>query len=175
MTRVLSWFWPGPYVQQGHYIALHCGACRGVLQARRERRLVLQVPEVVIEASANIGVRGERRVSVTIISVYPPLRLGDCPPFIGQGEGNLQACCTILPTCRGMASSAAELTTVLVNLAPVEASWRVLCSYRSNFEGSSVEVGRPAAACRPTRGWSQREIVRSTVAGVAASYPRALQ
>jgi hypothetical protein len=39
----------------GHCIALHRGACRGVLQARRERRLVLQVPEVLIEASANIG------------------------------------------------------------------------------------------------------------------------
>jgi hypothetical protein len=24
-----------------HYIALHCGACRGVLQVKRERRLVL--------------------------------------------------------------------------------------------------------------------------------------
>jgi hypothetical protein len=29
-----------------HCIALHHGACRGVLQARRERRLILQVPEV---------------------------------------------------------------------------------------------------------------------------------
>jgi hypothetical protein len=38
----------------GHCIALHRGACRGVLQARRDRRLVLQVPEVLIEASANI-------------------------------------------------------------------------------------------------------------------------
>jgi hypothetical protein len=44
-----------------------------------------------------------------------------------------------------MASSATELTTVLANLAPVEASWRVLCPYRSDFEGSSVEVGiRPS-------------------------------
>jgi hypothetical protein len=39
----------------GHYIALHHGACIGVLQARRERRLVLQVPEVLNEASAKIG------------------------------------------------------------------------------------------------------------------------
>jgi hypothetical protein len=29
-----------------HYIALHRGACRGELQARRERRRGLQVPEV---------------------------------------------------------------------------------------------------------------------------------
>jgi hypothetical protein len=28
-------------VCSGHYIVLHRGACRGVLQARRERRLVL--------------------------------------------------------------------------------------------------------------------------------------
>jgi hypothetical protein len=29
-----------------HYIPSHCGACRGGLQARRERRPGLQVPEV---------------------------------------------------------------------------------------------------------------------------------
>jgi hypothetical protein len=42
----------------GHYIAVHRCACRG-LQARRERRLVLQVPEVLTEASANIVVKVE--------------------------------------------------------------------------------------------------------------------
>jgi hypothetical protein len=47
------------------------------------------------------------------------------------------------PTCGGMASSAAELMSVLANLALVGASWRVLCPYRSDFEGSGVEVGRP--------------------------------
>jgi hypothetical protein len=49
------------------------------------------------------------------------------------------------PTCGGMASSAAELTAALVNPAPVEALWCVLCSYRSGFEGGGVVVGRPAA------------------------------
>jgi hypothetical protein len=39
-----------------------------------------------------------------------------------------------------------ELTAFLANPAPVEASWRVLCSYRSGFEGGGVVVGRPAAA-----------------------------
>jgi hypothetical protein len=29
-----------------HCIALHHGACRGALQARRERKRILQVPEV---------------------------------------------------------------------------------------------------------------------------------
>jgi hypothetical protein len=40
-----------------------------------------------------------------------------------------------------MANSAAELTVVLVNPAPVEASWFVLCPYRSGFEGGDVAVG----------------------------------
>jgi hypothetical protein len=58
----------------GHYIALHRGACRGVLQARRERRLVLQVPEVMIEASANIMVKAE---SVGVIAIHrPPVARG---------------------------------------------------------------------------------------------------
>jgi hypothetical protein len=70
-----------------HYIASHCGACRGVLQARRERRLVLQVPKVLIEASANIRVRGERRVSVPFVHVCRPLQLGDCPSFYRPRRG----------------------------------------------------------------------------------------
>jgi hypothetical protein len=49
------------------------------------------------------------------------------------------------PTCGGVASSAMELTAVLANPAPVEVSWRILCSYRSGFEGGGVVVGRPAA------------------------------
>jgi hypothetical protein len=80
----------------GHCIALHRGACRGVLQAMRERRLVLQVPEVLIEASANIGVKGERRVSVPFVSVSSPCGWGTAPHFIGQGESSLQACRAIL-------------------------------------------------------------------------------
>jgi hypothetical protein len=43
--------------------------------------------------------------------------------------------------CGGMANSAAELTAVLANPAPFEASWCVLCSYRSGFEGGGVAVG----------------------------------
>jgi hypothetical protein len=50
------------------------------------------------------------------------------------------------PMCGSMASSAMELTAVLANPAPAEASWQVLCSYRSDFEGGSVVVGRPAVA-----------------------------
>jgi hypothetical protein len=50
----------------GHYIALHRGACRGGLQAWRARRPGLQVPEVFIEAGANIVVKAE---SVCVITV----------------------------------------------------------------------------------------------------------
>jgi hypothetical protein len=79
------------------------------------------------------------------------------------------------PTCGGVASSATELTTVLANLAPVGASWRVLCSYRSGFEGGGVEVGCPTVARGPARGRRQRRSVRGTVAGMATSRPRVFQ
>jgi hypothetical protein len=57
-----------------HYIALHRGARRGWLQARQERRSGLQVPEVLIEASANIMVKAE---SVQMIAICcPPVARG---------------------------------------------------------------------------------------------------
>jgi hypothetical protein len=52
-----------------HYIALHRGACRGGLQARRERKRILQAPEVLIEASANIMAKAE---SVWVSAVCRP-------------------------------------------------------------------------------------------------------
>jgi hypothetical protein len=77
----------------GHYIALHCGACRGGLQAWWERRPGLQVPEVSIEASQYRGEGGKR-----VCDCYPsfPYGWGVALPFIGQGESDLQACRTIL-------------------------------------------------------------------------------
>jgi hypothetical protein len=82
VTLGLSWFRPGAVclagVCSGHYIALHRGACRAGLQAKRERRSGFQVPEVLIEASANIMVRAE---SEQVSAVRRPLRLGDCPSF----------------------------------------------------------------------------------------------
>jgi hypothetical protein len=79
----------------GHYIALHHGARRWGLQAWWERRSGLQVPEVLIEASANIVVKAE---SVRAIAIHRrvPRGWGIALPFIGQGESNLQACHTIL-------------------------------------------------------------------------------
>jgi hypothetical protein len=89
----------------GHYIALHRGACGGGLQERRERRPGLQVPEVLIEASANIVVKTERvRVSAPC---RPPCGWGTAPPFIGQGGGSLQSRCTVSSMCGGVAYSAA--------------------------------------------------------------------
>jgi hypothetical protein len=71
-----------------HYIALHRGARRGGLQAWRERRPGLQVPEVLIKASANIVVKAE---SVRVFAIPPRLFCGwgIALPFIGQGESNL--------------------------------------------------------------------------------------
>jgi hypothetical protein len=85
VTLGLSWFRPGSVrpvgVCSGHYIAVHRSACRGKLQARRERRLVLQVSGVLIEANANIVVKVE---SVRVSAVRrPPCSQGTVPPFIG--------------------------------------------------------------------------------------------
>jgi hypothetical protein len=55
-----------------------------------------------------------------------------------------------------MASSATELTAVLVNPGPVVASWRVPCSYRSGFEGGGIVVDRPTAVRGLIRGYRQR-------------------
>jgi hypothetical protein len=78
VTLILSWFRPGavrPAVMcSGHYIALHCGARKGGLQVRRERRSDLQVPEVLIEASANIVAKVE---SVCVFAIRHPPWLGD--------------------------------------------------------------------------------------------------
>jgi hypothetical protein len=63
-------------VCSGHYIASHRGARRGGLQAWRERRPDLQVPEVLIEAGANIVVKAE---SVWVIAVRLPPAAGGLP------------------------------------------------------------------------------------------------
>jgi hypothetical protein len=142
-------------VCSGHYIASHRGARRGGLQAWRERRPGLQVPEVLTEASANIVVKAE---SMSVISIRPPLRLGDRPSFYRPRREHFTCVPHYFPTCGGVASSAMELTVVLANPAPVGASWRVLCSYRSSFEGGGVVVGCPAAARGPVRGCRQRGV-----------------
>jgi hypothetical protein len=104
-----------------------------------------------------------------------PLRLGDRPSFYRPRRGRFTGAPHYSSTCGGMASSATELTTVLANLVPVVASWRVLCPNRSGFEGGDVAVGCPAVARGPSRGGHPRGPVRGTVAGMAMSRPRALQ
>jgi hypothetical protein len=74
-----------------------------------------------------------------------------------------------------MASSAMELTAVLPNPAPVDASWGALYPYGSGFEGGGVVVGRPVTAAGRFEGFVNGGPVRGTVVVVATSCPRALQ
>jgi hypothetical protein len=105
----------------------------------------------------------------------PPPRLGDCPSFYRPRREQFTCVPHCFPTCAGVASSATELTVVLANPAPVGVSGRVLCSYRSGFEGGGAVVGRPAAAAGRFEGAVNGASVRDTVAVVATSCPRALQ
>jgi hypothetical protein len=78
-----------------------------------------------------------------VIAVRHPVSpwLVDCPSFYRPRREQFTCMPHYFLTCGGMASSAMELTAVLANPAPVEASWCVLYSYRSGFEGGSVAVG----------------------------------
>jgi hypothetical protein len=161
-------------VCSGHCIASHRGARRGGLQAWWERRPGLQVPEVLIEASANIVEKAE---SAWVIAVRRPVssQLGDCPSFYRPRREQFTCVPHYFPTRGSMASSAAELTVVLANPALVEASWRVLCSYRSGFEGGGIVVGCLAAVVGRFEGAVNGGFVRGTVAVVATSCPRSPQ
>jgi hypothetical protein len=162
-------------VCSGHCIVLHRGAPRGGLQAWRERRPGLQIPGVWIETSANIVARVE---SVCVIAVRCRVlspAAGGRPSFYRPRRGRFIGVPHYSPTCGGMASSAVELTTVLANLAPVVASWLVLCPNRSGFEGGGVVVGRPVVIHGQAREGRLGRLVRGTAAGIAASCPRALQ
>jgi hypothetical protein len=74
-TRSLSWFRPGPYVQQkcARGTVLLCTGVPvvGRLQARRERRRGLQVPGEVIEASSDVV--GELRRVCVLFDVRSPM------------------------------------------------------------------------------------------------------
>jgi hypothetical protein len=58
-----------------------------------ERRPGLQVPEVLIEASASIVVKAESMWEIAVCR--PPCGWGTVPPFIDQGGSSLHACRTI--------------------------------------------------------------------------------
>jgi hypothetical protein len=112
-----------------------------------------------------------------VIAVCRPVspRLGDYPSFYRSRREQFTCVPHYFPTWGGMASSAMELTAVLANLAPVEASWCVACSHRSGFEGGGVAVGRPAAIVGRFEGAVDGGTIRGTVAVVATSCPRAPQ
>jgi hypothetical protein len=103
-----------------------------------------------------------------------PRGWGGLPSFYRPRRGRFIGVPHYFPTCGGMASSTVELTAVLAVPAPVEASWRVLCSHRSGFEGRSVAVGRPAAVVGRFEGVVDGGPVRGTVAGVTTSRSCAL-
>jgi hypothetical protein len=71
-----------------------------------------------------------------------PLRLGGCPSFYRPRRGQLTCMAHYFYTCCGMANNAVELMAVLTNLAPLAASWYILCPNRSGFEGRGVVVDR---------------------------------
>jgi hypothetical protein len=66
---------------------------------------------------------------------------GGLPSFYGPRREQFTCMSHYSPTCTSMENSAAELTAVLANLAPVEASGCVLCLHRSGFEGGGVAIG----------------------------------
>jgi hypothetical protein len=80
-------------------------------------------------------------MTVVRCPVSRPLRLGGCPSFYRPRREQVTCMPHYFYACSGMANSVAELTVVLANPAPVEASWGVLCSYRSGFEGCGTVVG----------------------------------
>jgi hypothetical protein len=85
-TLGLSWFRPGPYVQQGRArgtVLLRTGVpVEGWLQARQERKRGLQVPRDVIEENANIVGGGE-----SVVDRYPSFRV--CHPPAARGITSL--------------------------------------------------------------------------------------
>jgi hypothetical protein len=95
-TRGLSWFRPGPYVQQwcarGTVLLCIGVPVVGRLQARRERRRGLQVPGGVI---GQMPMSWEKEcvcdVMFLMFVCLPLCSEGDHLPFIDQGEGDLQA------------------------------------------------------------------------------------
>jgi hypothetical protein len=109
-------------------------------------------PEVLIEVSAHIVARTESvRVIAICCRVSSPV--GGGSPFLYRPRrGQFTGMPHCSPTCEGMASSAIELTTVLANLVPVVASWRVLYPNRSGFEGSGVVVGHVVIVRGQARG-----------------------
>jgi hypothetical protein len=98
-TKVYPGSGRGPYVQQWcawGTILLSTGVpVVGRLQAKRERRRDLQVPgDVNVRGSDVVGELGNVCVLCHVVCCPVPCGGGVHLPFIGQGEGELQACRT---------------------------------------------------------------------------------
>jgi hypothetical protein len=65
---------------------------------------------------------------------------GGCSSFYRPRREQVTCMLCFSYTCSGMANSVVGLVAALANLAPVAASWRVLCPNRSDFEGRGVVV-----------------------------------
>jgi hypothetical protein len=141
VTRGLSWFQPWAVRPTGvcswRCIAMHRGARRGELQARRERRRNLQVPEGWLRLSANIV--GEGGDASELLSVVIPRGQGTTSSFYRARRCGLQSHRVALsPACGSMTYNVVELTSVLANLASGRrrdrscdrpgAAWRVVAS-----------------------------------------------
>jgi hypothetical protein len=120
-TLGLSWFRPGPYVQQrcarGTILLCTGVSVVGRLQAERERKRGLQVPRGVIEANANIARKmGSEPCVCRLLSPCPPRR-GGSPSFYRPRRGRFTSVPHYLATWGGMAYSPVEMTPVLASLA----------------------------------------------------------
>jgi hypothetical protein len=145
-TLGLSWFRPGPYVQQrcarGTILLCTGVPVVGWPQEERERKRGLQVPRRVIEASGNIVRRtGSAPCVCCILSLGPPRR-GGSPSFYRPRRGRFTSAPHYLATWGGMAYSPVEMTPALASLAPVTVSWSALFLNRGGFEGEGVVVDR---------------------------------
>jgi hypothetical protein len=149
----------GSYVQQSvrvHYIILHRGACRGGLQARRERGQILQVPARVIGASTNIvrwkcgcesGVGWIQRdcVNMSAARCLPP-------PSIGQGEVVTRVSHNEMYSGCVLANNTSAVTVVLAN----PCAWHGLMAsfaFRGHHGGSCACWG---IALRGSFDWGSR-------------------
>jgi hypothetical protein len=100
-----------------------------------------------------------------------PLRRRGSPSLYRPRMGRITGVPHYLATWGSMACSAAKLATVLTVLATILSSWRVLYPNSGSFEGRGVVVD--LGVFRRARRSRRRRSVRDTVAGMAASRPRA--
>jgi hypothetical protein len=151
-TLGLPWFRPGPYVQQrcarGTILLCTGVPVVGRLQARRERRRGLQVPNEVIG-----DVVGElRNVCVKWFRMFVSmsLRRGGPPSFYRPRRGRFTGMPHYLATGGGMACSSGKSAAVSTVLATILSSWRVLYPNSGSFEGRGVVFDR--GVLRQARG-----------------------